>query len=142
MRTREPPDLGEAILQGIGDRQLPGLGTGRQGGAGIAVAASAADIVRKVRGMQPWPVAFTHFPLPDGKPPIRLAVKKIRILEDSSRPFTAGQIVPAPTLVVATADRLVEIVRLQPAGKREMSGQDFLRGHRPAEGTRLVKNPE
>ena len=99
---------------------------------------SAREIDCHVRGMQPWPVAYTNLPMPDGKPPLRLAIKKIKILEDASESAATGEIVPAPNLVVATADRLVEIVRVQPAGKREMTGQDFLRGQRPPEGTRLA----
>ena len=31
----------------------------------------------------------------------------------------------------------VEIVELQPAGKRRMSGAEFLRGHRPQAGDRF-----
>lgn len=96
-----------------------------------------------VRGMQPWPVAFTHLPMAEGKPPVRLAIKQVRILDEPSGSHLAGQIVHSDQLddtklVVAASDSLVEVVRLQPAGKREMSGADFVRGHKPSEGTRFV----
>lgn len=99
---------------------------------------SAAELDCHVRGMQPWPLAFTHFPVAD-KPPIRLVIKKIRTIDD--RPavgLSAGEILEDDRFCVATGDLPVEITRLQPAGKREMSGIDFLRGHKPAPGSRLT----
>jgi len=91
-----------------------------------------------VRGMQPWPVAFTHLPSPDGKSKIRLAIREIQILDDANDSFAAGEIVATDRFCVATADRMIEICRLQPAGKREMSGVEFLRGHKPAPGTSMI----
>lgn len=98
---------------------------------------SAREIDCHVRGMQPWPVAFTHFPLGEGKPPVRLAIKEIEIVDQVSGDHHPGEIVPGDGFRVATFDRIVEIKRLQPAGKREMSGVDFLRGHPPMPGSRL-----
>ncbi len=98
---------------------------------------TAKEIDCHIRGMQPWPVAFTHHRAGTNSSPIRLAIKKIRILERSSDDFCCGEIISDPLFLVATADQIVEIQRLQPAGKREMDGKEFLRGHKPQPGSRL-----
>ena len=97
---------------------------------------TAREIDCHVRGMQPWPIAFTLFPV-DGKPPMRLAIKKIEILDEPSDGRSSGEMVVSDGLLVATADRMIKIKRLPPAGKKEMSSVDFLRGNQPAAGTRL-----
>ena len=92
-----------------------------------------------VRGMQPWPVAFTILNLESAKQPIRLAIKKVTASSASAGDFQPGQIVQGDgdALLVATADGVLEILRLQPAGKREMDAVDFLRGHKIPAGTQL-----
>jgi methionyl-tRNA formyltransferase len=105
---------------------------------------TAREVDCHVRGMQPWPIAFTHLPVSAGKPPVRLAIKRIRILDQSAEQHLPGQLVELPPdlakgLVIATADQLVEIVCLQPAGKREMSGEEFLRGHKLGDGVCCVR---
>lgn len=109
----------------------------RKADAEIDWGRTAREIDCHVRGMQPWPVAYTHFPLGHQKPPVRLAIKEIQILDLSSADHHPGEILEGHGFRVATQDRFVEIRRLQPAGKREMSGVDFLRGHQPAPGSRL-----
>jgi len=92
---------------------------------------SAKQIDCHVRGMQPWPVAFTFFPGAGGKPPIRLAIKAISVLDERAADVPAGHVVSEDAsgqFVVAAADKLVRIERLQPAGKQEMSGAEFIRG--------------
>lgn len=98
---------------------------------------TAREIDCHVRGMQPWPIAFTYFPLGDGKPPVRLAIKEIEILDQSTDDHHPGEILAGDGFRIATTDQIVEIKRLQPAGKREMTGVDFLRGHHPMPGSRL-----
>ncbi|QDT11088.1 methionyl-tRNA formyltransferase [Planctomycetes bacterium K23_9] len=95
-----------------------------------------------VRGMQPWPVAFTHIAVHADKPPIRLAITKIatkveldavsELSDDVLSPDKAepGMIVSAKKgLFVATGDGTIEIKRLKPAGKKEMDAMEFVRGH-------------
>ncbi|MFK8113069.1 MAG: methionyl-tRNA formyltransferase [Rubripirellula sp.] len=103
---------------------------------------TAREIDCHVRGMQPWPIAFTQYPLGDDKPPVRLAIKRIEALAISCGDHYPGEIVTSEVdgvtgFLVATADHFVRILRLQPAGKKEMDGVDFLRGHQPAAGTKL-----
>ncbi len=99
---------------------------------------TARQIDCHVRGMQPWPVAFTELVIAEGKPPIRLAVKEISISELESSGRRPGEVIAADGFGVATADAVIRIERLQPAGKKEMSGGDFLRGHQPSAGTILA----
>lgn len=98
---------------------------------------TAREIDCHVRGMQPWPIAFTHFQVGEGKPPVRLAIKEIEILDQLAGDDHPGEILVGDGFRVATTDRIIEIKRLQPAGKREMTGVDFLRGHHPTPGSRL-----
>ena len=90
-----------------------------------------------VRGMQPWPIAYTHFKPVESKPAIRLAIKQIRVLNEPVGSHVPGEIVQRDEFIVATADCLIEIKKIQPAGKREMAGVEFLRGHNPPAGTIL-----
>jgi methionyl-tRNA formyltransferase len=88
-----------------------------------------------VRGMQPWPTAFTFLKPDTTKPPMRLAIKQVSPATVDKGDAVAGQIVDGPGLLVATGDGVLEIKRLQPAGKREMDAEEFLRGHQIPGGT-------
>jgi methionyl-tRNA formyltransferase len=97
-----------------------------------------------VRAMQPWPTAYTAWHRA-AQPPMRLIVCRA-----AARPFTAGEsgqpgeLLPAgdgKRLRVAAADGLVEILELQPAGKRRMTAEEFLRGRQPGPGDRLGPEP-
>ncbi len=90
---------------------------------------TAREIDCHIRGMQPWPIAFTYLTLREAKPPIRLAVKEARLSSQARGDSQVGEIVQGDGLLIAAADNLIEILRLQPAGKCEMSGTEFLCGH-------------
>lgn len=95
-----------------------------------------------VRGMQPWPVAFSEIHLREGKPAVRLAIRKVRWYKDASvGPEKCGQLLPTDdpdVMRVGCSDGYVDVLRVQPAGKKEMDAADFLRGHRPPPGTQLA----
>lgn len=95
---------------------------------------AAAQIDCHVRAMQPWPNAFT-FVHSEGKKTQRLIVLEIE-LRSSAETAPPGQVLPSATgtLLVATGTTPVEIVRLQPEGKRAMAAGDFLRGNPLAVG--------
>lgn len=91
-----------------------------------------------VRGMQPWPVAFTHCQTRPGKPPVRINVLKVRIEVDAAvDPDQIGRIVDPAILSVGCGDGVVILERVQPAGKKPMDAIDFLRGNRLSPGTPL-----
>ncbi len=79
---------------------------------------TADELEREVRAYQPWPGSF--FETHDG----RVIVWKSRITPGDAPP---GRIVAGPAL--ATAEGLLELVEVQPAGGRRMSGEEFVRGH-------------
>jgi methionyl-tRNA formyltransferase len=102
-------------------------------------ARSARQVCNHVRAMQPWPTAYT-FLHRAGQPPVRLIVCKARAL-DEPRPadVTPGTVRTDDPLrlIAATGAGWVEVLELQPAGKRRMPAADFLHGHRPRPGDRL-----
>ena len=100
--------------------------------AAIDWARTAREIDCHVRGMQPWPVAFTHY-AGDGsasQAPIRLAVLEIESSDRAVGPAPAGTIDGSDgELWVASTDYWVRLSQVKPAGKRAMPGADFLRGN-------------
>jgi methionyl-tRNA formyltransferase len=99
-------------------------------------------ICNHIRAMQPWPTAYT-FLHHEGRPPQRVILLRARwepasagmALPPGSTLPVAGQ--PARLLVAAGEGTVVEVLELQPAGKRRMQAEEFLRGHRPAPGDRF-----
>ena len=84
----------------------------------------AAYIHNRVRGLYPWPHAYTHL---DGA---RLIVLKTRV-EGATTDAAPGAIVEASrdAIHVATGHRgCLAIERLQPEGKRPMAAREFLAG--------------
>ncbi len=88
-----------------------------------------AEVVNHVRAMQPWPGAFGTLQLP-GREPLRLAVTAAEPAASSEDPLSPpGSVLPTEgELIVQTACGPVRIVRLTPAGKREMTAAEFRRG--------------
>jgi len=95
-----------------------------------------------VRGMQPWPGAFTELTLAAGKPPLRIAVRQVSVLPEAAHdvsPTAAqpGELLSPSALQIATGRGVIQIERLQVAGKNEVTADAFLRGHRLPVGTRF-----
>ncbi len=93
----------------------------------------AALIERLVRGMQPWPGAFTYI---DGK---MLKILEARVVNAKKSDIPAGRIYDEVTLTIATGEGAIRIKRLQLEGKKVMAPDKFLRGYRVKEGTVLGK---
>lgn len=91
---------------------------------------SAAQVCRQIRAMQPWPSAYTFWHQQD-KSPLRLIVfRAVSVVADHSA--SPGSLLlqdPARLLVAAADGEAVELLEIQPAGKRRMSAGEFLRGH-------------
>ena len=105
----------------------------------------AEYLVRLFRACQPWPGSFAELHWPSGKS-MRLQVKAARSLAPTAMSRlgrSAGTVravqardmqldwgTPYRTmLAVETGEGLFLIGRVQPAGKREMEVEEFLRGH-------------
>ncbi len=106
----------------------------------------AEYLVRLVRALQPWPGTFAELSLtaPQGDPSAsqRILIRAARALDqDFAKPAGSawaceshqlGCDWPAPwkkLIAVATGQGTFVISRLQPSGKREMTAEEFLRGH-------------
>jgi methionyl-tRNA formyltransferase len=98
----------------------------------------ARDVCNHIRAMQPWPTAYTYWHRP-GHPPQRLIVHRAAAREPLAATSSPGQVLgdSSRLCVAAGADSQVEILEMQPAGKRRMPAADFLRGHPPQPGDRL-----
>jgi methionyl-tRNA formyltransferase len=81
--------------------------------------------------MQPWPNPFTFLSSP-GKSPQRLLVLAVQPVDGVESRAEPGTPVTASNgrLVVQCGQGEVEILRIQPEGKRPMTATDFLRGRR------------
>jgi methionyl-tRNA formyltransferase len=102
---------------------------------------TAEQVCNQIRAMQPWPTAYTFWHRA-GQEPLRLILNRAKISPVESPPgYVPGSILPLasqPYLWVTTgSNTAVEVHELQPAGKRRMSAEDFLRGRKPQSGDRL-----
>ncbi|MDP8298725.1 MAG: methionyl-tRNA formyltransferase [Candidatus Tantalella remota] len=92
---------------------------------------TAEKIVAQVRGMIPWPGAYTFF---NGK---RLGVLGACVDDPEGTLLPQGGLVREGAFIVATGKGTVKIDILQPEGKKAMAAEDFLRGQNLSKGTVL-----
>jgi methionyl-tRNA formyltransferase len=102
----------------------------------------ARDVCNQIRAMQPWPTAYTYWHR-QGQAPLRLIIHRAVWREDTSASGFPGQVIVqtndnSSLCVAAGSQSVVEILELQPAGRRRMPAGDFVRGHRPRPGDRLA----
>jgi methionyl-tRNA formyltransferase len=92
---------------------------------------SALDIHNQVRGLAPWPGAYTHL---QGEP-LRLA----RTLPESGRGGEPGRVLStgADGLRIACGEGVLLVRELQLPGKKRLPAADFLRGRTIPAGTVL-----
>jgi methionyl-tRNA formyltransferase len=95
---------------------------------------SARDLHNLIRGLHPWPHAYTSW---RGRRLILLRSAS----EDYETHATAGTVVTAhgDDLHVAAGSGVVRILDLQAEGKRPMTAREFLAGHHIAPGEALTK---
>ena len=95
---------------------------------------SAVEIWNQVRGLDPWPGAFTH--LQPGSASVLLKLWSVR---PESGTGNAGEIMQAAEdgIVVGCGEGTLRILELQREGGRRMSVQQFLPGHPIGKGERL-----
>jgi methionyl-tRNA formyltransferase len=91
---------------------------------------SAQEIYNRLRGFQPWPGAFTSF---RGR---GLNITAIKLA--SEQVPQAQLLVRNGQLFVACGnDSALELLEVQPEGKKRMSARDFAHGYRPQTGERF-----
>jgi methionyl-tRNA formyltransferase len=88
----------------------------------VSFAGSASEAVRRINGLSPWPAVTVRL----GDLPLKLLRAKAveGQAEESREPGT----IDAEGLVTCGTDRL-QLLEVQPAGKRAMPFTDFVRGH-------------
>lgn len=93
----------------------------------------AAELDQRLRGFQPWPGAFTTF---RGK---TLNVRRARARGMPPAGSTPGALFTEDERLFVTcgAGSALELLELQPEGKRRILARDFLHGYRPQPGERL-----
>ncbi len=92
---------------------------------------SAEQIARHVRAFTPWPAASTAL----DQQTIRVTAARAGAPSGTEPPGTIVELGPA--IVVATGSGRLDVHRLQRAGKREMSAEEFARGARDLVGRKF-----
>jgi len=91
---------------------------------------SAREIHNRLRGFQPWPGAFTTF-----------RGKNLQIAQASAREksIPPGELlIEGNYLFAGCAEKTaLEILELQPEGKKRMLAKDFIHGYHPKTGEKL-----
>jgi methionyl-tRNA formyltransferase len=95
---------------------------------------SATTIHNQVRGLTPWPRAWTHH---GGA---RLIIVRTQVESVSGNSAPPGTVLEASgdRLVVQSADGALRILSLQPEGRRALTAREFLAGRSFGSGTRLT----
>jgi methionyl-tRNA formyltransferase len=92
---------------------------------------SAEEIYNRLRGFQPWPGAYTNF---RGKNlHIWEARPLLRVLSEAEFAVEADQLI-----VGCGKGTALELLEVQPEGKKRMAVRDFVHGYRPKSGEKLV----
>ncbi len=96
----------------------------------------ATDIANRVRGLSPWPGAYTYV---NGE---RWIVWRAAVSEESQG-AVAGTVtqVTKERVDVATGGGTIQIVEIQPSNSRRMTIAQYLAGHRLAQGISLQAHP-
>jgi methionyl-tRNA formyltransferase len=91
---------------------------------------SAAEVVNRLRGFQPWPGAFTTF-----------RGKNLHVWNAASvqRALPTGELLAEgeQLFVGCGGQTSLEMLEVQPEGKKRMPAQDFVHGYRPHTGEKV-----
>lgn len=91
---------------------------------------SAQEILNRLRGFQPWPGAFTTF----RERNLNVCAAKL----GSNRVAPGELAVDGEQLIVGCGhSTALELLDVQPEGKKRMSARDFIHGYRPRTGEKL-----
>ena len=93
----------------------------------------AEQIFNQIRAFQPWPGSFTQWK-GQNRGAVRVILHQVALVDSAGGP--PGIIVAADNdqLTVQTGQGGIQILSLQPAGKRKMDGAAFVRGYQPQVG--------
>jgi methionyl-tRNA formyltransferase len=95
----------------------------------------APSVVNQIRAMHPWPTAYTY--LHHGtQAPVRLIVHRAEPSDAAGGEPGSVHVVSGRFVASVVGGEAVEIIEVQPAGKKRMPAAEFLRGH-AIDGARL-----
>jgi len=92
---------------------------------------SAPEIYNRLRGLQPWPGAYTNF---RGR---QLLICSARVVEHSAVRIPGTLLVDNNQLLACCRASVLELLEVQPEGKKRMVARDFINGYRPQTGEEL-----
>jgi methionyl-tRNA formyltransferase len=95
---------------------------------------TASDIYNRLRGFQPWPGAYTSF---RGK---QLLLCSAKVAEHQDRQAAGALFVESNRLFAGCRDSMLELLEVQPEGKKRMAARDFINGYRPQSDEALGKS--
>ncbi len=95
----------------------------------------ARKIWNQVRGLVPWPGAFTHLPVQGGRPQF-LKLWQAEVVGLTGNP---GEVLHADKtgLIIGCGQDALRVLQLQREGGRRLSAEQFLAGHRLSSGQRV-----
>ena len=101
--------------------------------------AAAAAIHNQVRGLQPWPMAWTSL---GGRRLIIIRTRTVTGAVDSE--LAPGSVVHAgrEAFRVQTGSGLLDVLEVQPEGRRAMAARDFAAGHLSGHDVRFDQHPD
>jgi methionyl-tRNA formyltransferase len=82
---------------------------------------AAQEVHNQIRGLYSWPMATAEI---GGK---KVKIHKARLCDKNGKP---GEILSSKPLVIACAKGSIEILELQPEGKKKMTAEAFALGHK------------
>lgn len=89
---------------------------------------SASSVHNFIRGLSPYPGAYSILETNEGEKELKLLKSQITDIPGGYKPGTI--IIDHSKLFVNCCDQLLEILIVQPAGKKAMTVDDYLRGNR------------
>lgn len=93
---------------------------------------TAAEIYNRLRGFQPWPGAYTQF---RGK---NLKIVWAKPVQEPVSVAAGALAIRGDRLLVGCgAGTVLELLQVQPEGKKAITAREFISGYRPKEGERL-----
>jgi len=85
---------------------------------------SCMDVHNRIRGFNPWPVAYSTY---DGT---RIKIYKSEVLEKTSEKAPGTILhVSSKGMEVATGDKVIGILEIQVPGSKKMAVKDYILGH-------------
>jgi len=91
------------------------------------------DVHNRIRGLRPWPTAYTFL---DGRRIVLHRGRLSRYEAAGARPGTCVR-ADAGAITVACGEGAIDVIQLQPEGRRVMDARDFVAGYGRLPGRRF-----